>query len=95
MILLLIPLAGVAVGVGLWGALRAVGSLNLPGADAGPRRSRAPRAARERPSHLGPLTLSERTENIPQGCLIAVLAVAGIWILGWLIVLIVGLSYLS
>lgn len=110
MILVLIPLAGIMLGLGLWAALRSFGALNLPGADSSsgrargaPWTSRQPREQREpAPRAWGPSSESygttgirERIESLPQGCLLAVIITAGVWILGWLIVLVVGLSYLS
>lgn len=108
MILLLIPLAGIMLGLGLWAALRGFGALNLPGAEPSSRggggppwTSRERRDSRERmwrPSGsdgYAPTGIRERIENLPQGCLFAVIITAGVWVLGWLIVLVVGLSYLS
>ena len=87
MILLLIPLAGIVLGVALWGVLRGMGALNVLGVE-----GRVPQQTRERREATN---LRERIEDIPQGCLIAVIAVTGLWILGWLVVLIIGLSVLS
>jgi hypothetical protein len=35
-----------------------------------------------------------RLEEVPQGCLVAVLAAMAVWILAWLVVLVVGLRVL-
>src|SRR5205085_2658193 len=59
-ILVLVPLAGVVLGIGLYLALRAAGVLNILGADAGSRESRSwpttwsERAAQRR--HQGPVS---------------------------------------
>jgi hypothetical protein len=86
-ILLLIPLAGIVLGVVLWGVLRGMGVLNVLGIEG---RVAAPSRERREPSNL-----RERVEDIPQGCLIAVIAVTALWTVGWLVVLLIGLSVLS
>ena len=92
MILLLIPVAGIFLGLGLWAAFRGLGALNVLGADSGGsgRGTRAARYERERPA-----SVREWLAQIRPGCLVAVISVAAVWILGWLIVLIIGLSFLS
>lgn len=87
MILLLIPVAGIVLGVAAWAVLRGMGALNVLGVE-----GRVPAETRQRRE---PSNLRERVEDIPQGCLIAVIVVTGLWVLGWLVVLIVGLSVLS
>ena len=98
MILVLIPLAGIALGVGLWALLRGLGALNIPGGDpgGGSRRGDGGGGGWSRsPTYSAPTSLRERIEDLPQGCLFAVIGVAGIWILGWVILLLVGLSLLT
>ena len=91
MILLLIPVAGLLLGLGLWAAFRGMGALNVLGVEgSGPMRR--DRAYRDRPR---PTSIREWFLQIRPGCLVAVIVAAGVWVLGWLIVLIIGLSYLS
>ena len=99
MILLLIPVAAVVIGAGLWVGLRGWGALSL-GVDRPERVTwRDRRAGREgrapfsvRPDSEG---LREWSDRLPAGCLIAVIVASGVWVLGWLIVLIFGLNLLS
>ena len=99
MILVLVPLAGVVLGIGLYLALRAAGVLNVLGGDVGPRESRSLRTTwgeRAASRHdNGPLSVRERAQDIPSGCLLAIIIATAVWIIGWLIVLIFGLSLLS
>lgn len=91
MILILIPVAATFLGLGLWAAMRGMGALNVLGAeDTGPLLRRRDYADRPRPA-----SFREWLSSIRPGCLIAVIAASGLWILGWLVVLLVGLSYLS
>ena len=106
MILLLIPVAGVVLGLGLWVALRGLGMPSM-GIDRPDRGSRADRRDRResgegftwRPASFttssGGGGLREWADRMPAGCLIAVIAVTGLWVLGWLIFLIFGLNLLS
>lgn len=106
MILLLIPLAGLLLGLGLWVGLRGLGmpSLGVDRPDRGWRGSeRERRDGGEgfswRPSAYSSSSggggLREWADRMPAGCLIAVIAVSGLWILGWLIFLVFGLNLLS
>lgn len=108
MILLLIPLGGLVLGLGLWLGLRGLGALSMDG-DVRPARSERAgwRERRElRADGRGggggrfsfgstPQGVREWAERVPTGCLIAVIATTGLWILAWLIFLIVGLNFLS
>lgn len=90
---LLIPFAAAALGVGLWFLLRGVGALNVPSADPGTGYGGGYRASTWQESRGG--SFRERIDALPQGCLIAVIVVAGLWILGWGVALIIGLSLLT
>lgn len=91
---LLVPILGIAVGVGMWFVLRGIGAMDVPGADPGGGGGyRAPAASRWQESRGG--SLRERIDALPAGCLIGVTVAAGLWVLGWVIVLIVGLSLLA
>ena len=91
MILLLIPVAAVFLGLGLWAVTRGLGALNVPGVDAyEPLTRRQARAERPRPT-----SVREWFTSIPSGWLVGVIVVCGVWIVGWLVVLIIGLSFLS
>jgi hypothetical protein len=95
-ILILIPLVAAGLGVGVWAALRGVGALNFPGADSSSSSwSDSPPRWRDREPRATPGSLGERIDQVPRGCLIAVIAAAGVWILAWLVLLVVGLSLLS
>lgn len=106
MILLLIPLAGLVLGVGLWIGLRGLEALSLGGSTRPERESwRERRGSRERFSFASSGSsgssgsssqgVREWAERIPPGWLIAVIAATGVWVLGWLVILIVGLNFLS
>lgn len=103
MILILIPLVAAGLGIGLWVALRGVGALNFPGTEPSSSRSSSassswsdsPPRWRDRESRSAPGSLGERIDQVPRGCLIGVIAAAGVWILAWLVLLVVGLSLLS
>jgi hypothetical protein len=97
-ILVLVPLVGVVLGVGLYLVLRAAGVLNVLGGDPSPRARGGMRetwAARPRREPGASVTLADRVDSIPRGCLYAILAVSAVWIIGWLVVLGIGLSLLS
>lgn len=103
MILLLIPLGGLVLGLGLWIGLRGLGALSM-GADARPERTswRERRQGGERGERFSfrsvrspPQGVREWAERIPTGWLIAVIAATGLWIVAWLVVLIFGLNFLS
>jgi hypothetical protein len=105
-ILLLIPVAGLLLGVGLWLGMRSLNTLNVPGGEPStylPPSQWDPQPAQPQsrqyvpPSTLstGETTWRDRAASIPHGWLIGVVVVCGLWILGWLILLIVGLSLLS
>ena len=89
MILILIPLAGIFVGLALWAVLRGMGIMNVLGAE------NSGSSWRDRRGYEPPSSMRERIAQIRPGCLIGIIAVCGVWLLGWLIVLIVGLSVLS
>ena len=91
MILLLVPLLCAAVGLILYAGLRATGAF---GAFAGTPSSTSGGGGTAYRSSA-PSSLKERIQEIPSGWLIAVIAVCGVWILGWLVVLAVGLNLLS
>ena len=89
MILVLVPLLGVVVGLVLYAALRATGAFGVfAGSEASSTVSRS--RASDASSSLG-----ERIRGVSPGCLIAVIAAAAVWILGWFIVLAVGLNLLT
>ena len=92
MILVLVPLLCVVVGLILYAGLRATGAFGAfagtPSSSSGGGRTTTYRSS-------APSSLRERIEEIPSGWLIAVVAVCGVWILGWLIVLAVGLNLLT
>jgi hypothetical protein len=92
-ILVLVPLVGVVLGVALYVILRGIGVFNILGGEPPTREARSYRASGEWRSRG--LSLGERLDAVPRGCLIAIIVVAGIWIIGWLVVLLVGLSFLS
>ena len=103
MILLLIPVAGIVLGLGLWVGLRGLGMPSM-GIDRPQRGDRARgRDSGEgftwRPPSFSTSSggggLREWADRMPAGCLIAVIAVTGLWIVGWLIFLIFGLNLLS
>ena len=87
MILLLVPLLCAAVGLILYVGLRATGAF---GVVAGGGSSASTTYGSSAPS-----SIRERIRDIPSGWLIAVIAVSGVWIVGWLIVLAVGLNLLT
>lgn len=91
MILVLIPLAGIVLGAVLWVAMRGMGAFNVLGTESGSYTTRSERV-RDRPVATN---LRERIEYMPRGCVLSVLVACGVWVLGWLIVLIVGLSLLA
>ncbi len=105
MILLLIPLAGLMLGVGLWIGLRGLNALNVPGGEPTaylPPSQWEPQPQGQARQYMPPSgtstrgsTWRDRAADIPQGWLVGVIVVSGIWILGWLIVLVIGLSLLS
>ena len=90
---LLIPLVAVGLGVGLWFLLRGVGALNVPGTESRGASTGGYSGSSWSASRGG--SVRERIDALPAGCLIGVIVTAGLWILGWVIVLIVGLSLLS
>lgn len=92
MILILVPVVAAMLGVGLWVGLRGLTRLNVLGAE--PAYGPVARESRSRPRGTG-TTLRERAEEIPYGCLMAVVIASGVWMVGWLVLLIVGLSLLS
>jgi hypothetical protein len=92
-ILVLIPLVGVVLGIGLYAALRSMGALNVLGSEPVTGGARSPRLGRER--YDPPSTLAERVTSVRPGCLVAIIVATGVWILAWLIALAVGLSLLS
>ncbi len=95
---LLIPLVGVAVGLGLWALLRGVNAFNVPDADPAGSYSGGGRAATRSSGSWAESrggSIRERIDALPQGCLIGVIVVAALWILGWIVVLLIGLSLLS
>jgi hypothetical protein len=106
--LLLIPLAGIVLGVLAYLGLRASGVFNVLGAEPETRRGGRERGSRRERTAVhdrgtliswprfgyGP-ALTDRFEGAPRGCLYAIIAVTAIWILGWLVLLVVGLSILS
>ena len=102
MTLLLIPLAGVVLGVAAYLGLRAAGVFNVLGGEPEPWR---PTREAKRPHPAGPtsswprfgygVSLTERAEQAPRGCLYAIIGVTAVWILGWLVVLVIGLNILS
>ncbi len=99
MILLLIPVAGLVLGLGLWVGLRRFDALTL-GFDGTDRASRRDRRSGGggfslRPGSFRSEGVREWADNLPQGCLIGVIAVSVLWILAWLGLLIFGLSLLS
>ena len=87
MILILVPLLGIVVGLLLYGGLRVTGAFGTLG-DVGRQQD----GWRERTRGL---SLRERAEEIPRGCLLAVVVAAAVWVLGWLIVLVIGLNLLG
>ncbi|HEX6595738.1 MAG TPA: hypothetical protein VF045_02310 [Acidimicrobiales bacterium] len=99
LVALLIPLVGIAVGLGLWALLRGVNAFNVPDAD--PSGSYGGGGGRVATRSSGTWAESrggsvrERIDALPQGCLIGVIVVAALWILGWIVVLLIGLSLLS
>jgi hypothetical protein len=90
-ILLLVPVLCAVVGVVLYGALRATGAFGVFASADGASSSRVSRGR----SSAEPSSIRERVQNIAPGWLWAVVATAAIWILGWLIILLVGLSLLT
>ncbi len=83
------PLLGVIVGLLLYGGLKLTGAFGTLG-DVGPR----PAGEGWRDRTRG-LSLRERAEEIPRGCLVAVIAVTAVWCIGWIIVLGIGLNLLT
>ena len=90
MILFLVPVLCAVAGLILYVALRATGAFGVfAGTD-----GRATTAATRRAS-TPPSTLGERIRGIPPGWLVAVIALAALWIVGWLVVLAIGLNLLT
>jgi hypothetical protein len=87
LILLLVPVLCAAVGLVLYGAMRATGAFGSLDSGGG--------SARSAPVRSEPVGIRERISDLSPGCLIAVVATAGVWIVGWLIVLAVGLNLLT
>lgn len=95
---LLIPIVGVAVGLGLWAVMRGMNALDIPSADpgggyGGGGRSTTRGGSTWSESRGG--SFRERIDALPQGCLIGVVVLAGVWIVGWIVVLLIGLSLLG
>ncbi|MGH9280168.1 MAG: hypothetical protein ACRD12_18970 [Acidimicrobiales bacterium] len=95
MILILIPLAGIVLGLILWGAMRGLGAFDSLGGSGSGGSWRAERSDRSEWRDRGSMSLRERVEATPRGCLLSVLVACGVWVLGWLILLVIGLSVLS
>ena len=102
MTLLLIPLVGIVLGVAAYLGLRAAGVFNVLGTEPEPwRPARGRPSSHERePGMSWPRfgygsNLTERAEQAPRGCLYAIIAVTAVWILGWLVLLVIGLNILS
>jgi hypothetical protein len=106
-ILFLIPLGGIVLGLVLWIGLRGLGALSM-GGGTGTRSERSTWRERRGDGHGAGFSLPslrsggttaqgvrDWADRIPTGCLIAVIAATGVWILGWLIFLIFGLNFLS
>ncbi|MFN2506843.1 MAG: hypothetical protein ABR540_21960 [Acidimicrobiales bacterium] len=87
MILVLVPVLCAVAGLVLYAGLRVTGAFGIVGD--------SDRGDGWRASSRGDLTLRERVNEIPPGWLLAVIVVASLWILGWLIVLGIGLNLLS
>lgn len=87
MLLVLIPVAGVLLGAGLWLGMRGLGAFDsLDGGSPSGRSSWRDR---------GPLSVRERIQEAPSGCLLSIVIACGVWTLAWLVVLVVGLSLMS
>jgi len=87
-ILILIPVAGLVLGLVLWGAMRGLGAFNVLGAEPA---GRSHAVTRDRV----PTSIRERIEDMPRAFLLTVIIASGVWVLAWLILLLVGLSVLS
>lgn len=89
MLLVLIPVAGILLGVGLWLGMRGLGAFDSLDGGGGSPPGRS--SWRDR----GPLSVRERVQEAPSGCLLSIVIACGVWTLAWLVVLIVGLSLMS
>jgi hypothetical protein len=94
-ILALVPLVGVLVGLGAWFGLRGFGAMDVLGG--APAKTGWREERRERPQDYsgGLAGVRERIDNLPQGCLWAVIGVSALWVLGWIVLLVIGVSLLS
>lgn len=91
MILLLVPVFCVMAGLALYVALRATGAFGMLGGEG----QRSDSATSWSSGSASPSTLKERVQAVPPGCLLAIAVTAALWIIGWLVVLVVGLSILA
>jgi amino acid transporter len=90
-ILLLVPVFCAVAGVAVYGVLRLTGVLDFASLGTTPQ----VREPGWRPWRSEATTFRDRIEEIPRGVLLGVIIAAGAWILGWVVVLIVGLSLLA
>ncbi|MDQ3978529.1 MAG: hypothetical protein M3314_03125 [Actinomycetota bacterium] len=95
MILLLVPVLCAVVGLILYAALRATGAFGEFAGSLGSGSGSGSGSGRTTYRSSAPSGFRERLQEIPSGWFIAVIAVSGVWILGWLIVLAVGLNLLT
>ena len=98
MILILVPLVCALVGGVLYLAMRATGAFGVYSGS--PASSASTRSATSYSYGSGnwsssPSTWRERISEIPSGWLIGIIAVCGVWIVAWLVVLAVGLNVLT
>ncbi len=90
MLLLLVPVLCALAGLAIYGGLRLTGVFEIPGAS-----ERPPPREPWRPWKSEATGLRERINEIPRGWLLGITITCGVWIVGWVLILAVGLHLLT
>ena len=96
--LLLVPVLCALAALAVYGGLRLMGvfpTISGLEPEPGPRSFAPPGRPSGQRSSSGASGLWGRAEEIPRGWLMAVIVVSAVWIVGWLVVLAVGLHLLT
>jgi hypothetical protein len=91
LILLLVPVVCALAGLAIYGVLKLTGVFEFPGVESRP----AVREPGWRPWRSEATGFRARVDEIPRGCLLGVIIAVGVWIVGWLVVLVLGLHLLG